>query len=247
MPGIGEATARGPSAPPSSSSGRRGTRCSSGSSSTRPNAGHTRLLQALAVWGAVRHAAEAYEADAGRLAGELAAQRPIAAPAGGGRLRRLFMAGRRQGRADDAARRVRAMLDTGRGQRPARAAAQEAARSRHPARHRCGATSSALGGLLRAARPGRRLGGDVAAAEGFLPADIVERVNASGWTRPGSSDSLRLRGYQSFGARFALVQRRVILGDEMGLGKTVQAIAAMAHLAAPAAPPTSWSSARPAC
>jgi SNF2 family DNA or RNA helicase len=41
-----------------------------------------------------------------------------------------------------------------------------------------------------------------------------------------------LRGYQAFGARFALVQRRVILGDEMGLGKTIQAIAAMAHLRA---------------
>lgn len=41
-----------------------------------------------------------------------------------------------------------------------------------------------------------------------------------------------LRGYQSFGARFALAQRRVVLGDEMGLGKTVQAIAALAHLAA---------------
>lgn len=38
------------------------------------------------------------------------------------------------------------------------------------------------------------------------------------------------RGYQAFGARFALRQKRVIIGDEMGLGKTVQAIAAMAHL-----------------
>ncbi|MDO4609456.1 DEAD/DEAH box helicase [Corynebacterium sp.] len=43
---------------------------------------------------------------------------------------------------------------------------------------------------------------------------------------------LRLRGYQSFGARFALVQRKVVLGDEMGLGKTVQALAAAAHVAA---------------
>ena len=76
------------------------------------------------------------------------------------------------------------------------------------------------------------LGGDVAAAEGYLPADIVERVNAQRLDTSKLSDSLRLRGYQSFGARFALVQRRVILGDEMGLGKTVQAIATMAHLAA---------------
>ena len=41
-----------------------------------------------------------------------------------------------------------------------------------------------------------------------------------------------LRGYQAFGAKFALVQRRAILGDEMGLGKTIQALAAMCHLAA---------------
>lgn len=36
----------------------------------------------------------------------------------------------------------------------------------------------------------------------------------------------------AFGAKFALVQERVIIGDEMGLGKTLQALAAMAHLAA---------------
>ena len=41
-----------------------------------------------------------------------------------------------------------------------------------------------------------------------------------------------LRGYQTFGAKFALVQERVIMGDEMGLGKTMQSLAAMCHLAA---------------
>ncbi|MGI5202963.1 DEAD/DEAH box helicase [Spirillospora sp. CA-108201] len=68
------------------------------------------------------------------------------------------------------------------------------------------------------------------AAEGFLPGDLAARVKAQplddGFRR------VSLRGYQAFGARFALVQKRVILGDEMGLGKTVQAIAAMAHLRA---------------
>ena len=39
-----------------------------------------------------------------------------------------------------------------------------------------------------------------------------------------------LRSYQTFGARYILHQKRVLLGDEMGLGKTVQAIAAMCHL-----------------
>ncbi|GII77561.1 helicase SNF2 [Sphaerisporangium rufum] len=71
---------------------------------------------------------------------------------------------------------------------------------------------------------------DRAAAEGFLPEEISARVQE----QPLDDTHLRvsLRGYQSFGARFAVVQRRVILGDEMGLGKTVQAIAAIAHLKA---------------
>ncbi|MFC4333597.1 DEAD/DEAH box helicase [Salininema proteolyticum] len=41
-----------------------------------------------------------------------------------------------------------------------------------------------------------------------------------------------LRGYQLFGAKYALERGRAIIGDEMGLGKTVQALAACAHLAA---------------
>ena len=45
-----------------------------------------------------------------------------------------------------------------------------------------------------------------------------------------SSFKGNLRGYQDFGARYILEQKKVLLGDEMGLGKTIQAIAAMAHL-----------------
>ncbi len=41
-----------------------------------------------------------------------------------------------------------------------------------------------------------------------------------------------LRGYQSFGCKYILHQKRVLLGDEMGLGKTMQAIAAIAAQAA---------------
>lgn len=41
-----------------------------------------------------------------------------------------------------------------------------------------------------------------------------------------------LRAYQEFGARYILHQKQAFLGDEMGLGKTLQAIAAMASLAA---------------
>jgi superfamily II DNA or RNA helicase len=71
---------------------------------------------------------------------------------------------------------------------------------------------------------------DAAAARGFLPGDVVERVRAQ--PLDDTHRRVSLRGYQEFGARFALAQRRVVLGDEMGLGKTVQAIAAMAHLKA---------------
>ncbi|MFF9215928.1 DEAD/DEAH box helicase [Streptomyces viridosporus] len=71
---------------------------------------------------------------------------------------------------------------------------------------------------------------DAAAVEGFLPDGIAERVRAQ--HLDDSHRRVSLRGYQAFGARFALAQRKVILGDEMGLGKTVQAIAVLAHLAA---------------
>ena len=73
-------------------------------------------------------------------------------------------------------------------------------------------------------------GPDRDAAEGFLPAGIADRVR--GLRLDDAHLRVSLRGYQSFGARFALAQKRVILGDEMGLGKTVQAIAALAHLSA---------------
>ncbi|WP_336205293.1 DEAD/DEAH box helicase [Nonomuraea sp. LPB2021202275-12-8] len=71
---------------------------------------------------------------------------------------------------------------------------------------------------------------DRVAAEGFLPDELSGRVRAQ--ELDDTCRRVSLRGYQAFGARFALAQGRVILGDEMGLGKTIQAIAALAHLAA---------------
>lgn len=71
---------------------------------------------------------------------------------------------------------------------------------------------------------------DVGAAQGYLPEDVVARVNEQALDT--SRLEVSLRGYQAFGARFALVQRQVIIGDEMGLGKTIQALAVMTHLAA---------------
>lgn len=71
---------------------------------------------------------------------------------------------------------------------------------------------------------------DVEAAHGHLPADIVEAVERQ--VLDESYLSVSLRGYQAFGAKYALVQRRTMLGDEMGLGKTVTALAVMSHLRA---------------
>jgi superfamily II DNA or RNA helicase len=192
----------------------------------------TRLLRALARWGAVWQAAGVHEADAGRVAAELARQRPIAEPAATGRIRRLFMRAGDKADADDATRRVRALVDTvdssglllAAGQARAVRTPKDKQVWRDFEQH-----SADYYGLLSQVVG---LGGDVAASEGYLPADIVERVGAQQLDTSRLNPALRLRGYQSFGARFALVQRRVVLGDEMGLGKTVQAIAAMAHLAA---------------
>jgi len=68
------------------------------------------------------------------------------------------------------------------------------------------------------------------AGQGFLPAEIAEQVRM--FPLDQSRLKTSLRGYQAFGAKFALVRERVILGDEMGLGKTMQSLAAMCHLAA---------------
>ncbi|MEV8327770.1 DEAD/DEAH box helicase [Kitasatospora sp. NPDC056731] len=68
------------------------------------------------------------------------------------------------------------------------------------------------------------------ASEGFLPESLSDRVRAE--PLDDTRCTVPLRGYQAFGARFALAQKRVIIGDEMGLGKTIQAIAALAHLRA---------------
>ncbi|WP_033442104.1 DEAD/DEAH box helicase [Saccharothrix sp. NRRL B-16314] len=69
---------------------------------------------------------------------------------------------------------------------------------------------------------------DETSTHGDLPEEIVEAVRDQALS--GEHLTASLRGYQSFAARFALVQRKVVIGDEMGLGKTVEAIAVLAHL-----------------
>lgn len=92
------------------------------------------------------------------------------------------------------------------------------------------------------------LADDSEKSHGDLPTEIVEAVREL--KLDTSHLKVSLRGYQSFGARFALVQRKVIIGDEMGLGKTVESLAVLAHLRAqgsshflvvcPAAVVTNW-------
>lgn len=70
---------------------------------------------------------------------------------------------------------------------------------------------------------------DAASAEGQLSEALIARVRAQDLDTSLLHD-VSLRGYQDFAARFALVQRKVILGDEMGLGKTIEALAMLAHI-----------------
>lgn len=92
------------------------------------------------------------------------------------------------------------------------------------------------------------LADDTEKSHGDLPTEIVEAVREL--KLDTSHLKASLRGYQSFGARFAIVQRKVIIGDEMGLGKTVESLAVLTHLRAkgsshflvvcPAAVVTNW-------
>lgn len=70
---------------------------------------------------------------------------------------------------------------------------------------------------------------DTEAGQGYLSAEIAKAVHEH--PLDVSLLNVSLRGYQAFGAKFALVQKKAILGDEMGLGKTVEALASICHLA----------------
>ena len=71
---------------------------------------------------------------------------------------------------------------------------------------------------------------DVDAAQGFIRAETAEL--AENITVNRALLRTELRGYQDFGARYALARERVLLCDDLGLGKTLQALAVAAHLAA---------------
>jgi superfamily II DNA or RNA helicase len=171
-------------------------------------------------------------ATADRTAAELAPLLDAARPARG-RLRMLLAGKQRRERAREAVRRIDALLADATAREVPLLLAQAATDLLRPA---AGADEAWLDFRVRPSEYTVLLadiGGaspDAEAAEGFLPSDVSERVRSQ--RLDDTHRRVSLRGYQAFGARFALAQRRVILGDEMGLGKTIQAIAALAHLRA---------------
>ena len=177
---------------------------------------------------AVAPSREVTQRTAKELPGLLATARPASS-----RVRMFFSGGRRKQSARDALARVNRLLDRMSADDTTVALDRALDALDHPPRpaaqvwtdfqRRAAEYYGLLGEVVE-------LKQDVEAAEGFLPADVVANVNEQ--RLDATHLRVALRGYQSFGARFALVQRRVILGDEMGLGKTIQAIAAIAHLKA---------------
>ncbi|MFF9406825.1 DEAD/DEAH box helicase [Streptomyces anandii] len=198
----------------------------------RPDPGTTALVRALYVLVEAgpdaRRAVDRAAALAERLGPALDAARPAA-----GRLRMLLAGREKRARALAAAGEIRSLADEAeRAGLPGLFAQASVDLLRTPSSDveawvDFELRSAEYYGLL-AEISGRRP--DTAAAEGHLPEEVAERVRAQ--RLDDSHRRVSLRGYQAFGARFALAQRRVILGDEMGLGKTIQAIAVLAHLAA---------------
>lgn len=63
-----------------------------------------------------------------------------------------------------------------------------------------------------------------------IPEELLAQIN--GMKIDLTALKATLRSYQEFGVRYAIHQKRTLLGDEMGLGKTIQAIASMVALKA---------------
>ena len=79
--------------------------------------------------------------------------------------------------------------------------------------------------ILEAIEPGAVGSGDTVYG---LPEELAENIADVALDLNGLRCTLRR--YQEWGVKYAVAQRRILLGDEMGLGKTVQAIAVMVHL-----------------
>ncbi|HLL37489.1 MAG TPA: SNF2-related protein [Streptomyces sp.] len=197
----------------------------------RPEPGTTALVAALHVLveagPGARRAAEAGAALRERLEPLLAAARPAA-----GRWRMLFTSREGRQRAREAVTELRATVE----EAERKGLPEEFAQASVDLLRRPDSDVAAWVDFeLRSAEYYTLLaeisgpGSGTAAAEGHLPDEVAARVREQ--YLDDTHCRVSLRGYQAFGARFVLAQRRCLLGDEMGLGKTVQAIAALAHLA----------------
>ena len=164
----------------------------------------------------------------GALTGLATAAKPLS-----GRIRRVFTRGARRGQAESAVAELSGLLDDPKTTRELERidAARQRLQTKPPrpgtARNDFEKHSADYFSILSHIVGSRER---PEAARGFLPDDLASLIAEQQLDETHLRVSLR--GYQAFGARFALAQRRVILGDEMGCGKTVEAIAALAHLRA---------------
>src|SRR5699024_652387 len=74
-----------------------------------------------------------------------------------------------------------------------------------------------------------RTGVEPSAHSGDLPAILVEEIQNMALDVSGLTGGT-LRPYQLFGTKYAVYNKRTLIGDEMGLGKTIQALGVITHL-----------------
>lgn len=125
---------------------------------------------------------------------------------------------------DRGVERLRQAVDTG--ERAVDAAAQDADRLWVDYR----ADAATVNSVLSTVGASGAAAEDDDASRGFVPEELRQQISAV--PLDTSRLTATLRGYQVFGAQYAIHRERSVLGDEMGLGKTVQALSAFAHLAA---------------
>ncbi|MEU6129885.1 SNF2-related protein [Saccharopolyspora sp. NPDC047091] len=187
---------------------------------------HAALLATVRAWELAGERISAQQEEIRRGLAALDELEPVAQRTGS-RLRMWFTGAARRGSALDALARLDGLLAEPGIRRVAAAAensgAEPPAQLWRDYERRAATYNTLLAELTDHAGTG-------AAATGQLPPEQERQVTATGL----DTGLLRvaLRGYQAFGAKFALARRKSILGDEMGLGKTVEALAAMAHLTA---------------
>ncbi|MDX8145015.1 DEAD/DEAH box helicase [Lentzea sp. BCCO 10_0061] len=200
----------------------------------RPGRGETHLLGLLVAWRDTRVAATALHALATNLRPHLHGLSAAAEPTGS-RAKMLFSGKTaRTAALTDLARLEQLLASssaTGLHQRASAVLhlAQSGNRQASEVWREYERDAAAINALL-ATVPGAIRAADDDASHGYAPAELVKKIQAV----PLNTDRLKtmLRGYQVFGAQYAILQERTIVGDEMGLGKTIQALATAAHLAA---------------